>query len=164
MFDNGSDFKQEFTILLKDFDIKRVLTSIKNPQANALVERVNQVILNMLVTKDFDNKFFDCIYPRGENLSYIPWAINASYHCTIMTTPGQSIFGRYMLFNLASVVDWRIATTAKQRQVDIDNVRENAKRVTHDYTIGNQVYVEMTGIYLKLDYRKQRPYIITEVL
>ena len=105
MFDNGSDFKQEFTILLKDFDIKRVLTSIKNPQANALVERVNQVILNMLVTKDFDNKFFDCIDSRGENLSYIPWAINASYHCTIMTTPGQSIFGRYMLFNLASVVD-----------------------------------------------------------
>ena len=38
------------------FDIKPVLTSVKNPQANALVERVHQVILNMLVTKYIDKK------------------------------------------------------------------------------------------------------------
>ena len=40
---------------------------------------------------------------------------------------------------------------------------ENAKRITHDYAIGDQVYVEMTGIYRELDYRKQGPYRITEV-
>ena len=33
----------------------------------------------------------------------------------------------------------------------------------HDYVIGDQVYVEMTGIYLKLTYRKHKPYRITEV-
>ena len=38
VFDNGSDFKQDFTPLLKDFDIKPVLTLVKNPQANAPVE------------------------------------------------------------------------------------------------------------------------------
>ena len=65
-----------------------------------------------------------------------------------MATPGQDFFGRDMLFNLAPVVDLRVVTAAKQRQVDIDNVRENAKQVMHDYAIGNQVYVEMTGIYL----------------
>ena len=74
-----------------------------------------------------------------------------------MATPGQYLFGRDMVFNLASVVDWRSATAAKQHQFDIDNVRENAKRVTHDYTIGDQVYIEMTGIYRKLDYKKQGP-------
>ena len=68
-----------------------------------------------------------------------------------------------MLFNLASVVDWRVATAAKQRKVDIDNIRENVKQVTHDYAIGNQVYAEMTGIYRKLDYKKQGHYIIPEV-
>ena len=50
-----------------------------------------------------------------------------------------------------------------QSQVDIDNVRENGKQVTHDYAIGNQFYVEMTGIYRKLDYKKQVTYRITEV-
>ena len=37
-----------------------------------------------------------------------------------------------MLFNLASVVDLQVATAAKQRQVDNNNVRENDKQVTHD--------------------------------
>ena len=31
----------------------------------------------------------------------------------------------------------------------------------HDYAKGDKVYVEMTGIYHKLDYKKQVPYIIT---
>ena len=149
--------------MLKEFYIKPVLTLVKNFQANAPVERVHQVILNMLVTKDLDNKVFEYIDPWGETLSSTAWAIRASYHFTIMATPGQYFLGRDMLFNLASVVDWRVVTTAKQRQVDIDNVRENAKRVTHDYAIGDQVYVEMTGIYRKLYYRKQGPYRITEV-
>ena len=33
----------------------------------------------------------------------------------------------------------------------------------HDYAIGDQVYVEMTGIYHKLDYKKQGPNIIKEL-
>ena len=68
-----------------------------------------------------------------------------------------------MLFNLASVVDRQVETTARKRQVDIDNVRENAKQVTHDYPIEDQVYVKMTGIYRKIDHSKQGPYRITEV-
>ena len=78
-----------------------------------------------------------------------------------MATPGQAFFGRDMLFNLTSVIDWRVATAAKQRQVDIDNVRENDKRFTHDYAIRYQVYVEMIVIYRKLYYNKQGPYRIT---
>ena len=78
-----------------------------------------------------------------------------------MATPVQDVFVRDMLFNLASVIDWQVLTSAKQRQVDIDNVRENARRVMHDYAIGNRVYVEMTGIYRKLGYKLQRPCIIT---
>ena len=85
----------------------------------------------MLVTKDLDNKVFDYIDPWGETLASTAWAIRSSYHRTIMATPGQAVFGIYMLFNLASVVHWRVLTVAKKRQVDIDNVRDNAKQVTH---------------------------------
>ena len=106
VFDNGSEFKQYFTTLQKDFNIKPVLTSINNPQANAPVERVNQVILNMLVTKDLDKKVFDYIDPWYETLASIAWAIRASYYHTILSTPGQAVFGRDILFNLASVIDW----------------------------------------------------------
>ena len=105
VFDNGSEFKQYFTPLLKEFNIKHVLTSVKNPQVNAPVEQLNQVILNMLVTKDLDNKVFDYTDPWGETLAYIAWSIRAYYHHTIMATPGQSVFGIDMLFNLASVFE-----------------------------------------------------------
>ena len=50
-----------------------------------------------------------------------------------------------------------------QHQVDIDNVRENAQRVMHDYAVVDLVYVEMTGIYSKIYYKKQWPNRITEV-
>ena len=33
----------------------------------------------------------------------------------------------------------------------------------HDFAIGDRVYVEMTGIYCKLNYKKQGLYRITEV-
>ena len=55
-----------------------------------------------------------------------------------------------MIFNLTSVVYWRVVSYAKKRQVDIDNVQENARQVTHDYTIGDQFYVEMNNIYHNL--------------
>ena len=80
-----------------------------------------------------------------------------------MSMPVQAVFGRDILFNLTSVVDWRVVTSAKQRQVDIDNVREKSRIFKHDYAIGNLVYVKMTGIYHKIDSKKQGPYRITEV-
>ena len=94
--------------MLKYSGIKPVLTTIKNPQANNPVDQVHQVILNMLFTKDIDNKVFDYIYPWGESLVNIAWAIRASYHCTIEATPGQVVFDISIIFNLASVVYWRV--------------------------------------------------------
>ena len=137
------------------------MTIVKNPQANALVERLHQVILNMLVIKDLDNKISDHVDTWGETLAPIAWVIIDSYRHTTMVTAVQALFFRDIMFNLASAVDWRVVTTAKQRQVDIYNVRENARRVTHDYAIGDQVYVEMIGVYQILDYKKQGPYRIT---
>ena len=61
MFDNVSEFKWDFNPLLKESDIKTVLIVVKKPQASAPVEWVHRVILNMLVTKDIDNKVFDYI-------------------------------------------------------------------------------------------------------
>ena len=68
-----------------------------------------------------------------------------------------------MIFNLVSVIYWRVITAGKHQQVDINNVQENARKGTHDYAIGDIVYVEINGIYHKLDYNKQVKYIITQV-
>ena len=68
-----------------------------------------------------------------------------------------------MIFNLASVVYWRVVIARKQRQLYIDNVQEKGIQVMYYYAIGNLVNVETTGIYRKLDYNKQGPYRIKQV-
>ena len=75
MFDNGFEFKQVFTPFLEDFYIRHVLMTIKNRQDSAPLEQVHQLILNILATKDLDNKLFDHIDPWDETLVYTAWAI-----------------------------------------------------------------------------------------
>ena len=77
------------------------------------MELVHQVTLNMLVTKYFDNKVFYFIDPWGENLASIAWAMRGYYYHTIMAKLCLAIFGRDMLFNLTSGIDWQVATAAK---------------------------------------------------
>ena len=48
IYDNGSEFKLHFEALCESYGIKRKPTSVKNPQANAILERVHQVITTML--------------------------------------------------------------------------------------------------------------------
>ena len=117
----------------------------------------------MLATKDIYNKVFDYIYPWGETLIYISWEMREYYYRTIQATLGQAVFFIEMVFNLTSIIYRQVITSRKQQQVDIDIVWVNARQFTHDYTVGNLVYVEMNGIYQKLDYKKQGSYRIKVV-
>ena len=56
------------------------------------------------------------------------------------------MFRRDLLFNITPIIDWRNLTAGNQQQVDIDNVCKNSRQFWHDYTIGDIVYVENTGI------------------
>ena len=71
VFDNDSESKQDITRLLNIFYITHICDSFKNQQSNTPAEGVHQVIYNMLVTKDFDNFFYDYIYPLGDTLALV---------------------------------------------------------------------------------------------
>ena len=165
IFDNGSEFKRDFVPLLNDFDIKPVCTTVKNPQANAPVERVHQVIRNMMVTKDLNERVLDHIDPWGEILSSIAWAIRASYHSTLQATPGQLVFGRDMIFNMTTVIDWHAMHNRKQNQTLRDNTRENNKRIEHQYSVDDYVYVvrDKDEVSRKMTAPKTGPYAVTDV-
>ena len=163
IFDNGSEFKKDFLPLLKDFKIKPTPTTIKNPQANAAVERVHQVLGNMLRTQDLKDRVLDYVNPWGNILSSIAWAVRSSYHSVLEATPAQLVFGRDMVVNLQFAADWQSISRRKQAQVDKDNLRENSKRVAHDYRPGEQVLVTKDGHFRKLDEPYQGPFTITDV-
>ncbi len=54
MYDNGSEFKLNFEYLCASYGIKHKPTIIKNPQVNAILERVHQVLGQMLRTVGID--------------------------------------------------------------------------------------------------------------
>ena len=95
-FDNRYELKMRLHYFAKGLSYKPVLITIKTHKLTIWLDRVHQVILNILVTKDTDNKVFDHVYPWVKNLASIEWSIKASYHRTIMDTPGQTVFGIYM--------------------------------------------------------------------
>ncbi len=54
IYDNGSEFILNFEYLCETFGIKRKPTAIKNPQANAILECLHQVLGQMLCTSELD--------------------------------------------------------------------------------------------------------------
>ena len=163
VFDNGSEFKKDFIPLLEDWSIKPVCTTIKNPQSNAPIERIHQVLRQMFLTKNLPEQTLDYIDPFASTLASIAWAVRASYNTAQQATPGQLVFGRDMLFNIKSIVNWKYLTLKKQMQVDKSNELENSTRIDYDYKINDQVYVKADGIQRKISTPKLGPFRITDV-
>ncbi len=62
IYDNGSEFKLHFKSLCDSYGLLRKPTSIKNPQANAVLERIHVVVANMMRTSGLEN--CDAIVPE----------------------------------------------------------------------------------------------------
>ena len=100
VFDNGSEFKKDFVPLLKNWAIKPKCTTVKNPQSNSPVERIQQVLKNMFLTKKLKEQILDYINPFGEILASTSCVVRASCNSATDGTPEHLVFGRDVLFNL----------------------------------------------------------------
>jgi len=78
--DNGSKFKLHIKAGCVSFRIKRKPTSVKNPQANAILEQVHQVITTMLHTPELD--IANTVEPSDIDafLTDTAWAIHSTHH------------------------------------------------------------------------------------
>jgi len=91
------------------------------------------------------------------------WAVRSTYHTVLQTTPGAAIFGRDMLFDIPYIADWKAIGTRRQKFVDQNTARENARRIDFDYAVGQKVIVRKDGILRKAESRYLGPYVITSV-
>jgi transposase InsO family protein len=101
-FDRGSEFiGQDFQKMIKeDYAIKAKPITVRNPQANAIVERVHQVIGNNIRTFEIESNHLDEEDPWKGILSATAFAVRSTFHTTPRNTPGQLVFGRDMIFNI----------------------------------------------------------------
>ena len=86
-------------------------------------------------------------------LTNVSWAIRSTYHTVLKASPGAAIFGRDMLFDIPFIADWRKIGDYRQRQTDLNNLRENEKRIDYDNKAGDKILVRKDGILCKTESR-----------
>ncbi len=80
IYNNWSEFKLHFEYLCKSYGIKRKPTTVKNLQANAILECMHQVLRQMLRTAEID--MAESVTPNDIDvfLDNAAWAICSNYH------------------------------------------------------------------------------------
>jgi transposase InsO family protein len=163
-YDRGSEFiGHDFRdMLINDYGIKHRPITVRNPQANAIVERVHQVIGNMIHTFELQDNYLDEEDPWKGILSATAFAVRATYHTTLQKSPGQLVFGRDMIFNVKHAANWEYIRARKQNILNNNNKRENVKRTPHTYRINDKVMLKI-GTENKYETPYKGPYTIQTV-
>jgi hypothetical protein len=162
-FDNGSEFKWLFEALCTNMGITPKISTDYNPQSNAIIERVHQVLGNALRTFELENRELDEKEPFEPFLTATAYAIRSTYHTTLRATPGQLVFGRDMILPVQFKANWASIALRKQERINQSNSQENRKRIPHTYKIGDKVLLEKPGKVRKMSAPREGPYIIVHV-
>jgi transposase InsO family protein len=169
IYDQGSEFKSyEFQQFLARLGIDSRRSTVKNPQSNAIVERMHQTMGNILRTLLHINP------PENEDdlnqvvdsaLQTVAYTIRATVHSSMGIAPGAIAFNRDFILDIPLVADLFAIQERRQLLVDKRLMDANRKRIVHDYEVGEQVLKirHPTEISTKLSARAKGPYIIERV-
>ena len=105
VFDRGTEFMAEFSKMCHNYyGLKSKPITTRNPHSNVIIERIHQTIGNIIRT--FDVSKIVNNDPWSGILAATMFAVRATYHTTLQTSPMQLVFGRYAIFNIKHVADW----------------------------------------------------------
>ena len=141
--DRGKEFMAEAQETLENeygVHVNRITT--RNPQANAIVERIHQTIGNMIRTFIRSDTELDEDDPFAGILSAVAFATRATIHTTLQATPMQLVFGRDAIINYEFEADWATIKARKQKIINKNNERENSKRLAHTYHVNDKILIK----------------------
>ena len=162
-YDNGSEFKWLFAELCANMGITPKISTDYNPQSNAIIERVHQVLGNALRTFELEKRELDDKEPFEPFLTATAYAIRSTYHTTLQATQGQLVFGRDMILPVQFKANWASIALRKQERINKSNSQENQKRIPHTYKKGDKVLLELPGKVRKMSAPRKGPYDIIHV-
>ena len=81
----GHEFRNTIT---HNYGIKCKPITVRNPQANAIVEQIHQVIGNIIRTFDLENNYLDKKDLFKGVLAAAAFAVRSTYHTTLKEMPG----------------------------------------------------------------------------
>jgi hypothetical protein len=149
-------------MIKNDYGIKGKPITFRNPQANAIVERVHQVIGNIIRTFDLESNYLDEDNPWKGILSATAFAVRSTFHTSLQSTPGQLVFGSDMIFIIQHIVNWEFIKKTKQKIRNLNNKKENAKRIQHVYQVGDNVLLHR-GTENKYESPYHGPFLMMQV-
>ncbi|GMF57006.1 unnamed protein product [Phytophthora fragariaefolia] len=157
--DRGPEFTgDEFQALLKSMAIKDKPIRAKNPQSNAICERVHLELMNILRVRPYLQDQLETA------LDYAAYAIRASYHTVLRASPAQLLFGEDMLTRQLHFANWNYLSKQRFMAILQDNERENLKRVQHFYRVGDNVMLRVPARERKkTDPVSMGPYVVKAV-
>ena len=165
IMDPGSEFKGAFREMLARTGIHPRVTSVKNPQANAVCERLHQTVADILRPLTHFNPPLHVADSRvliDSALATTAYAARTAIHTTLKTSPGALVFNRDMLLDIPLIADLQLLKEQRQKVIDYNLERANRKRVSIDYDVGDQV-LRLVYQPHKLEPRAIGPYPITRV-
>ena len=127
-----------------DFGAVKAVITTRNPQANAIIERVHQTIGNMIRSFELNESTEED--PWKYVLAATMFAVRTTVHTTLNATPAQLVFGRDAILNIPYEANWKLVKLRKQERIKRDNQRENAKRIPHTYQVGDKVLVSADAL------------------
>ena len=102
VFDRGTKFMAEFAKMChNDYGLKRKPITTRNPQSNAIIERIHQTIGNIIFTFDVSNIVNN--NPWSGILAATMFAARATYHTTLQASLMHLVFGQYAILNIKHV-------------------------------------------------------------
>jgi len=166
IYDQGNEFLgAAFQAKLEELDVTPSAAGTKNPQANSIVERLHQSVANSLRTLSYahppetqaDKE--DLINTALQTASC---ANKATMHSTMKVSPGAAAFSRNMIINVPMLADFRLLKARREAVINYNLLRENKKRISHDYQVGESV-LKLVFRPNKLQPNVEGPYPIAQV-
>ncbi len=162
--DNGTEFKGMFSQLYTNMGMTPHRTNSWNPQANAVLERIHQVLGDGLQAFDLEGTEIDPEEddPFNEYLAAVSYAICSAFHQTHGYLPSQMVFGRDMFLDASAEINWDKIRRRKQKKIAESNRKENRNRTDHTYSVGDLILIKKPGILRTLSIPYKGPFKVVK--
>ena len=125
-----------------DYGTKKKPITKRNPQSNAIVERVHQTIGNMIRSFEVQNMDLDELDTWSGILIDVVFTAITTNHTTNRATLMQLVFGRDTILNIPFTSNWKYIEGRKRKFIEYNNIKENIKIIPYIYEQGNLVLIK----------------------
>ena len=164
--DPGAEFTGAyFQQMLQLNGIESRCTTVANPQANSISERLHSTIGDQLRTMLHENPPVNVA--NGLDLvdtviASARYAVRSAVHRTLKVSPGALVFHRDMLLPIPLIADFNVIRARRQAVIDENNRRANLRRRFKDYRVNDEVLILVQDP-ATMQERQIGPFVIQEV-